>query len=130
MKRAPGGAAGFSLIEALIALAIMTMMMSAFYATLSAAYRGASQVKIYRAALGLARSHLQSIGREMPVEPGISSGTFENDLPWRLTITALLPVANRPRSAAQPYLIVLETFDRNGRSLLRLETVKIGVQSS
>lgn len=130
LDKAPRTEAGFSLIETLVALVIMSIAMSAFYTTMSTSYRAAAQVKAHQVALQLARSHLDSLGRDAPIEPGESSGTYESGLQWRLTIEALLPDASRSASAAQPFWVSLETFDRHGAYLLKLETIKLGVGPS
>jgi len=121
---------GFTLIETLVALAIMAIAMGAFYSSMTLSYRAANQVKLHQVALAMARSHLDSIKRESSIEPGSSSGTYVNGLQWRLKIEALAPDSSRPSTSAQPYRVFLEAFDPHGGSLVRLETVKLAVGPS
>jgi prepilin-type N-terminal cleavage/methylation domain-containing protein len=117
--------AGFSIIEALVALTIIAIGLTAFTKAVSSTYRTAARLKLSAAALTSARSHLDSVGRAGPLEDGISTGSYDNDLPWRLTVSALANAPRPPASGAQPFWVVVEAFDRRGVRLVKLETAKL-----
>jgi prepilin-type N-terminal cleavage/methylation domain-containing protein len=119
--------AGFTLIETLVALTIMSFSMSAIYSVMSGSYKAAARAKSAPVALALTRSHLDSIGRALPIQLGTASGTYPNGMTWRLTVETL--PGETPGTGTQPYWVSLETFDRSGSALLKLETLKVGEAS-
>jgi type II secretory pathway pseudopilin PulG len=119
------GAAGFGIMEALVALTIIAIGLTAFTKAVSSSYQTAARVKLGAAALTSARSHLDSIGRTGPLEEGIYTGNYANDLPWRLTISALANAPKPPATGTQPFWVIVEAFDRRGVRLVKLETAKL-----
>lgn len=132
--------AGFSLIEVIVALAIIAFGLAAFSHAIGGTYRAAQRTKLQAITLSHAQSHLDSLGADGPLADGQSSGKYADGMPWRLTITALTsetkdrdepdsdPAQSRPVAPggdARPYWVVLETFDRQGVALVRLETAKV-----
>jgi prepilin-type N-terminal cleavage/methylation domain-containing protein len=123
-------AAGFSIIECLVALTVIAIGLSAFTQAVSNSTRAAARLKLSTAALTSARSHLDAVGRTGPLEDGVFTGRYANDLPWRLTVSALAAGPRPPAPGAQPFWVVVETFDRRGVRLLKLETAKISVSAA
>jgi type II secretory pathway pseudopilin PulG len=121
---------GFSVMEALVALAVIAIGLTAFTKAVSSSYRTAAHLKLSVAALTSARSHLDSIDRTGPLEDGTSTGNYANDLPWRLTISALASTPRAPAIGARPFWVVLEAFDRRGVRLVKLETVKLSTAAA
>jgi prepilin-type N-terminal cleavage/methylation domain-containing protein len=121
------GEAGFSIIECLVALTIIAIGLTAFTQAASNSYRAAARFKLSSAALASARSHLDAVGRSGPLEDGVFTGQYANDLPWRLTVAALAAAPRVPTTGAQPFWVVVEAFDRRGVRLVKLETAKISV---
>lgn len=118
---------GFALFEALIALVIVSVGMAAFYFAIGGSYRGQARVKGYAATLEQARSQLDGMGTDAPLEAGTFSGTYPGGLSWRTTVTALdNPAASDTRLKSPAFWVVLEVFDRRGISVVRLQTAKIG----
>ena len=125
MSRGDTREAGSGIIEAIVALAIIAIGLSAFCKAAGDAYRAAARIKIHGNALALTRSHLDRLGQDGPLQDGVVSGHFSKDMPWHLTVSALSPGAGAPNAASRSYWLVLETFDRRGVSLVRLETAKL-----
>jgi type II secretory pathway pseudopilin PulG len=121
---------GFSIMEALVALTIIAMGLTAFTKAVSSSYRTAARLKLSAAALTSARSHLDSVGRTGPLEDGVFTGNYANDLPWRLTVSALANAPRPPAIGTQPFWVVVEAFDRRGVRLVKLETAKLSVAAA
>ena len=121
--RAPD--AGFSIVEVLVALAIIALGLAAFCQAAGNSYRAAAGLKIRAAALASTRSHLELVGVESPLLDGIFVGRHGNGLPWRLTVSTLAPATGATGGTSRAYWVALETFDRRGASLVRLETIKL-----
>jgi len=125
MSRASSAQSGFSLIEAVVALAIASFAFSTLYQTVGGAVRAAARVQVHEAALVLTRAHLDSLGADGILQVGDSDGTYSDGLRWRLSVTSLSSGALISADRQGPFWIVLETYDRSGVSLIRLETAKI-----
>ena len=117
--------AGFGLLEAIVALAIISFALPALYQAMSGAYRAESRLKVHEAALALARSQLDAVGSNGTIQAGEFSGNYSNGLPWRMTISPLSNKVNAGISGARPYWIVLEAYDRGGARLINLQTAKL-----
>ncbi len=117
--------AGFSVMEALVALTVIAIGLTAFTKAVSSSYRTAARLKLSTAALASARSHLESVDRTGPLQDGITTGSYANDLPWRMTISALDSAPRPPATGARPFWVVVEAFDRRGVRLVKLETAKL-----
>jgi type II secretory pathway pseudopilin PulG len=119
------GTTGFGIIEALVALTIIAIGLTAFTRAVNSSYQTAARVKLSAAALTSARSHLDAVGRTGPLEDGVFTGHYANDLPWRLTVSALANAPRPPATGTQPFWVVIEAFDRRGIRLVKLETAKL-----
>jgi prepilin-type N-terminal cleavage/methylation domain-containing protein len=125
MSRANDSDAGFGLIEAIVALAIASLALTALYRSLGGAVRAAASVQEYASAVVLARSHLDSLGSDGSLEPGATSGAYANGLQWRLNVASLTNLPPDVGSPFRPYWLILNVLDRNRRPLLTLETAKV-----
>ena len=117
--------AGFALVEAIVALAIVTLALAALYQGMGVAYRAVARVQLHEAALVQARSHLDSLGADGTMQAGPSSGTYDNGLPWRLSVSALTSKSGLADAGLRPYWVVLEALDRRGATIIKLETAKL-----
>jgi prepilin-type N-terminal cleavage/methylation domain-containing protein len=127
-RRPPGHCVrqcGFSIMEALVALTIIAIGLTAFTKAVSSSYRAAARVKLSVAALASARSHLDSVGQTGPLEDGVLTGNYANDLPWRLTVSALANATRPSATIARPFWVTVEAFDRRGVRLVKLQTAKL-----
>ena len=115
--------AGFTLVEAVVAFAIVTIILAALYEAIAGAWRGYARTQIREQALALARAHLEVIGIEELLQPGERTGTYATGLAWRLTVEPVGTASSRGRA----FRIVLEALDPGERPLLRLETFKLDV---
>lgn len=113
---------GFSLVETLVALAIIALALPAFYRTVANAYRASAASQLQDTALQLARSQLDKAIADENLKPGIMEGMGDNGIGWRLSVASLDP--DNPVSFT--YWLTLETVSSTGGQLVKLETVKIG----
>jgi len=113
--------AGFTLVEVVVALAIVTMVLAALYYSIAGAYRGYAQTQLREQTLALARAQLDVIGIEEPLQPGDSTGTYATGVVWRQAIEPVETAAHKGRA----FRILLEALDHRGQTLLRLETFKL-----
>lgn len=118
--------AGFMLIEALVAFAIVALVLASIYHAIAEAYRGEARAQVREQALAQARAHLETIGVEQQLAPGETSGTYASGVAWRLAVAPVNTLAYKGRA----FRIVLEPLDENGQPMLRLETFKLAPQTN
>ena len=118
---------GFAMMEALVALAIVTIGLTTFCQAAGFSYRTAARLKLHNAALTSTRSLLDQTAQGSSVSEGVSSGRFADDLAWRMTVSQIGSPQLTPveRETIRVYWIALETMDRRGSVLVKLETAKL-----
>ena len=115
---------GSALLEVIIAMAIVSIALGTFYRTSGEAFRAASRVQTLQATIVVARSQLDALGSDGSLEPGTSTGVYQNGARWRLSVADL---SNRSQdaNALRPYWITLTAQDRSGGQTIKLETARI-----
>jgi general secretion pathway protein I len=78
--------AGFTLVEILAALAILTLSLSALFGVLSDGIGRAGQAEAHAQAGSLAQSLLARVGAEISIRQGATAGEFAEGYRWRLRI--------------------------------------------
>jgi prepilin-type N-terminal cleavage/methylation domain-containing protein len=78
--------AGFTLVEVLVAFAVLSIVLLTLFSGLSTALRGDRRAEFTRSALRLARAELETAGVGSPLAPGVTIGRFENGMEWRLSV--------------------------------------------
>lgn len=119
-RRARRGEAGFTLIEVVVAFAVVTLILGAVYEVIAGAWRSFARAQVREQTLTLARAQFEALGVSEPLQPGESTGSYPTGVGWRLTVET---VAASLRGRA--VRIVLDVRDPAGRPLLRLETFKL-----
>ncbi len=82
----PRRQSGFSLLEVLVAFAILAMSMGVLLQIFSRASMSTVVASQYSRAAALAESRLAAVGTAIPLEPGALSGEPEDGIAWELTI--------------------------------------------
>jgi general secretion pathway protein I len=118
--------AGFTLIEVVVAFAIVTIILAALYQAIAGAWRGYARVQVREETLALARAQLEAIGIEEPLQPGERTGTYATGVAWRLTVEPVATASSRGRA----FSVLLEALDAGGKPLLRLETLKLDLMTN
>jgi len=131
------GEGGFSLLEILVAFTLFAVAMGVLMQIFSRGVNGASLADHYAKATMYAESKLASIGLEEAVKEGTSSGRFDDDYAWQVTIKTYQDPAPRDQMAidfekqyfAQLYEIetkvTFATDDRKERAVT-LSTLQFG----
>jgi general secretion pathway protein I len=102
--------AGFSLLEILVAFAVMALSLGVLLRIFAGGTRMAITADEYSRAMVVAESLFASVGMETPIQPGESSGEVDEKYHWTLTVTPypvdeeLSPPGNLP---AKPFWVEL-----------------------
>jgi general secretion pathway protein I len=80
------GAAGFSLVEVLVALAIVGLTLAATATVFSTGLLGHTAASDFDTALALAEEKLDAAGADEPLRPSSANGVFAGRFRWRLVV--------------------------------------------
>ena len=116
--------AGFTLIEVLVAFAIVSLCLASLYSALAAHSSQIAVTDMHRQTLAFARTHLDSFSETVPAEGGARTGRYPNGMRWQLSARSISTTGSA-ESAARPYFVGLEVFDRSGHSVLVLNSIKM-----
>ena len=122
---------GFTLIESLVAFAIMAVTLVAVYQAFGNGLRNERISGQRHADLLEARSLVERLGHEIALAEGSVSGTFGSGSDWELTLTQL-EFPEIDSNAADPgsiqaIYVLLDVSTRDGRGF-QLRTVRPGRQ--
>ncbi len=116
-----GGAAGFTLIEVLVAFVVLAITMGFAVEIFSGGLRAARLADTVTTATLLAESRLESLGAEEKIAEGDSEGT-DGDFLWRVAVRQMVlgeedvEVPGMPDAFAVTVTVSWETF-RGGRAV-------------
>jgi general secretion pathway protein I len=119
---------GFSLLEVLVAFAILSVSLGVLLQVFATGLRNAGMADDYTQATLYAESILAAYGRETPLGEGVHEGSVSDRFSWRGTVSAYaegMPDPEKTRMRA--YRISVEVFWRGltqTRSVM-LETVRL-----
>ncbi len=87
-KPQPGAppSGGFTLIEVLVAFAVLAVSLGVVFQIFSTGTRASRAAEAYTHATLLAESKLAAVGVEEPLEEGERTGEFDNGFRWRLAV--------------------------------------------
>lgn len=120
--------AGFTLIEVLVALAVLAVGLGFAFRGLSGGFLWVDRSRDEAAALSLADSVLARVGHDIPLQDGTLTGQAEQGLAWRLETTPYGDSAQRSDTnliGHQVTVTVTWTADRFDRQI-RLVTLRLG----
>jgi general secretion pathway protein I len=118
---------GFTLLEVLIAFAILAVAMTALMQAFSQGLRSLEAAEDYATAAMLARSKMAEVGPIIPIEEGEHTGDFENGWQWRVVV---FPYAGEENAPAE--LQALHVYDvqvavvRDELPLAELRSLRVG----
>lgn len=127
--------AGFSLIEVLVALAIVGLALGAAAATLGIGLSGHEAARDTATAIAIAEEHLAEAGVTAALRPERRDGVFAGRFAWRLSIAPYDdPAAHKaaaafdPRDALRLYRVAVTVAWRDGRRQrqVALSTLRLG----
>jgi general secretion pathway protein I len=99
MRIRRAGQAGFSLLEVLVAFAILSISLGVLMQIFSQASRTTLVSSQYSRAASLAEAKLNAVGSAIPLEEGTVSGDPEDGIAWEINI---LPVELGEEFGAEP----------------------------
>jgi type II secretory pathway pseudopilin PulG len=105
------GQGGFTLLEFLVAFAILTMFIASMLIGIGVALRGDNQAAFVLMATAAAKSKLSSIAAEPVLQPGTSTGYTADRLLWRTTVHPYGLVRIAPDRVLQGYWIDVAISD-------------------
>lgn len=114
------GQAGYSLVEALIAFVIMTMVLATLIPGQAALLGRASVVEETVLAQDYALSQVARLGIDVPLTPGTTQTTYRD---W--TIETTVSDAGIVAIGRQMLNIAIEVTDRQGQLLAMVETLRV-----
>ncbi len=125
----PGACRGFSLIEVVVAFAILAVSLGVLYQIFSGGAQRASLLQEYAHALSLAESKLARLGTEEPLIAGRFSGEFDAGYRWASTVEPLDAKGAGAGARLPPFYQVTVAVARTDTAqapLVSLTTVRMG----
>jgi general secretion pathway protein I len=121
--------AGFTLVEIIVALAILALSLNVILPVISDALWRTGEAEAQAEAASLARSLLAQAGSAVPLHDGTAAGQFENGFRWQLEVT---PYGGADQAMpVRAYRVVAEVFWDDGRPRsLALATLRLGANGA
>lgn len=102
---------GFSLLEVLVAFAILSISLGVLLQIFATGLRNAGVADDYTRATLYAESILAAIGRETPLTEGARSGPIDDQFSWRGTVDAYTErMPDTEKTRIQAYRVRVEVF--------------------
>jgi len=119
-------ARGFTLVEMLIAFTILAVALVALMQAFGTGFRGLHASEAHSLAVMQARSTLERVGTEVPLQPGEWAGSFDNGSHWSTRIRVYEPEgdAGQPLQTVVPYEVEVTVTWAGGRSV-SLKTLRL-----
>ncbi len=123
---------GFSLLEVLVAFAILSLSLGILFQIFSSGVRGTIVSERYNRALIIAESRLAEVGVIEHLTAGVDEGEAEKPFHWQIEVTPYQednPVSTSMR--VKPYQIdVRVSWEEDGKARdLELSTLRLGTES-
>ncbi len=84
-RLARGGSDGFTLMEVIVALAVLALLMGALFGGLGQSWRGIRQADQQSRAMALAKAHLAMVGSDVALGEGRLASGDEDGIAWTLS---------------------------------------------
>lgn len=123
-KSCSDGAAGFTLIEALVALAIIAAVLSSIGAVIATTVKGTRSIDQRLALTGTAETLLASLPARNLLKPGRQSGELAGHR-WRIDIVPMNVAADAPPTQRFVPLAVNMRLQAPGGPAIQLTTVRL-----
>jgi general secretion pathway protein I len=125
------GAAGFTLVEVIAALAILSLTMAVVFGAFSAGFFNQRKARDLAEATSLAQSTLARVGAEWPIIPGRFAGGTEAEYRWNVVIEPYPFAPTHDLGPIRPYRIVVSiSVDAKRDPLVTLTTIRLSGQGT
>lgn len=132
--RSAAAEAGFTLIEAIVALAVLAVLLAALLTGLGQSWRGIGQAEQDGRAMALAKARLAVIGREVPLGEGRLAAGENSGISWTVTGERYMQGDERDGSGRLPlpqaFWLVFDASWQDGTQLrqrsLRVRSLRLG----
>jgi general secretion pathway protein I len=124
------GEAGFTLVEIIVALAILALSLSVLFFVISNGVVQTGRAEVAAEATSLAQSLLAEVGVSRPLRNGQSAGQFDTGLSWRLRMEPYVGTSDPRQLPVNAYRVSAEVFWRDGgedKSVV-LTTLRLGAK--
>jgi general secretion pathway protein I len=125
MIKAQPSSAGFTLLEVLVAFAILAMAFGALFGAFGAALKGTERTDETRTATVLARTTLAVVGAEIPLEAGERAGVYPNGFAWKVRMTPYGDLPAEGLVVAYDVTLIVSWKDTGARRSLSLRTLRV-----
>jgi general secretion pathway protein I len=132
----PRRAAGFTLLEVLVALVVAGLAMSAIVGVFGNSLAGHAVVSDAETALALAEEKLALAGAAAPLRPGSDKGVFADRFAWQTTVSRYADGGDgkqtgQPKASEPLYRIAVDVAWQDGRRSrqLALSTLRLGASA-
>jgi general secretion pathway protein I len=123
MAASCSSAAGFALIESLVALAVLAVALAVLLQAAAGSARTLARAEQTSRATMQAESLLASVGTELPLLSGLTRGTLPQGGAWLVEIR---PLPDGPAASAwRPMVVVVSIEAPDGRVAARLTTLRL-----
>jgi general secretion pathway protein I len=128
-RRCTAACAGFTLIEVLVAVALLALVLGAIGTLFATTVKGVRSVERQLPLLETAQSLLASLPERAALRPGTQSGAT-GDIRWRIDIAPLTgAAADAPAAVKWLPLVVTVRVQGNEGPPVRLDTVRLAPRS-
>jgi len=124
--------AGFTLVEVIVALAMLSLGLGLLLGLMSSSLRQTANAERMAEASSLVQSLLERIGSQLLVEPGERNGQFTNGYRWRLRVLPYGDATEREEWPVGIYAISTEVEWDDGRERrsVALNTLRLGPKAA
>lgn len=119
---------GFSLLEVLVAFAILSVSLGVLLQVFATGLRNAGIADDYSQATLYAESILAAVGRETPLSEGVHSGPVNDRFAWRSTVSPYAEgLPNPEKTRVRAYRVSVEVYwaGRGQERSVTLETLRL-----
>jgi general secretion pathway protein I len=124
--------AGFTLVEVVVALAILALSLAVLLNVISNGIRQTDSAKKMAQAGSLVQSLLSKLGTEMPIKEGLTSGEFPEGFRWRVRAERYGDAEDRQDWPVAAYAISVEIIwgDASDERSVALNTLRLAPKES
>lgn len=119
--------AGFTLVEVIVAIAILSLTLTVLLGVMANSIRQTSLAEKMAEAGSLAESLMARLGTERPIREGLDAGQFANGFRWRLSLQRFGDTADRQQWPVAAYKASVEIRweDGGGERSFALTTLRL-----